>query len=93
MSDSTQKILNDYIASQNRRKRLAKIDCLICMEEAIERGDMNDWDRWMLLCPICGNKRCPKATWHGNPCTHSNEPGQIGSMYGRPPYKLERMAE
>jgi hypothetical protein len=36
----------------------------------------------MYLCPECGNKRCPKATWHEMACTHSNEPGQLGSFYG-----------
>ena len=36
----------------------------------------------MLVCPECGNKRCPKATWHGELCTHSNKPGQEGSRYG-----------
>jgi hypothetical protein len=36
----------------------------------------------MYVCPECGNKRCPKATWHEEACTHSNEPGQLGSSYG-----------
>lgn len=35
----------------------------------------------MILCPTCGNKRCPKATSHGLVCTHSNDPGQEGSSY------------
>lgn len=35
----------------------------------------------MLLCPLCGNKRCPKATDHDLPCSGSNEPGQKGSCY------------
>jgi hypothetical protein len=35
----------------------------------------------MILCPTCGNKRCPKANDHRNECTHSNEPGQKGSAY------------
>lgn len=35
----------------------------------------------MILCPECGNKRCPKANNHANECTHSNEPGQKGSAY------------
>lgn len=35
----------------------------------------------MILCPICGNKRCPHANDHRNPCTGSNEPGQTGSAY------------
>lgn len=38
-------------------------------------------DNRMVLCPDCGNKRCPHATYHGNACTGSNEPGQAGSSY------------
>ena len=37
--------------------------------------------RTMKLCPICGNKRCPKATDEKLDCTNSNEPGQPGSAY------------
>lgn len=36
----------------------------------------------MYVCPQCGNKRCPKATWHGETCTGSNDPMQPGSKYG-----------
>ncbi len=35
----------------------------------------------MIVCPTCGNKRCPHANHHDNPCTNSNEPGQAGSAY------------
>lgn len=35
----------------------------------------------MILCPTCGNKRCPKANYHANACTHSNDTGQPGSAY------------
>ena len=35
----------------------------------------------MILCPLCGNKRCPRAAHHDNGCTRSNEPGQPGSGY------------
>ena len=35
----------------------------------------------MVVCPKCGNKRCPHATDHNNACTNSNEPGQEGSIY------------
>jgi len=38
----------------------------------------------MILCPTCGNKRCPKANDHRNACTGSNEPGQPGSAYPSP---------
>ena len=35
----------------------------------------------MILCPSCGNKRCPQASDHRHSCTGSNEPGQPGSIY------------
>lgn len=35
----------------------------------------------MILCPTCGNKRCPHASDHRNDCTGSNEPNQPGSVY------------
>lgn len=35
----------------------------------------------MIVCPECGNKRCPKASDHELGCTGSNEPGQEGSVY------------
>lgn len=35
----------------------------------------------MIMCPDCGNKRCPKASDHNLACTNSNEPGQPGSVY------------
>lgn len=35
----------------------------------------------MILCPVCGNKRCPKASDHRLACTGSNAPGQDGSVY------------
>lgn len=36
---------------------------------------------FMILCPTCGNKRCPHASDHRNACTNSNEPGQLGSLF------------
>jgi hypothetical protein len=33
---------------------------------------------FMILCPTCGNKRCPRASWHGYKCTGSNDVGQVG---------------
>lgn len=35
----------------------------------------------MILCPVCGNKRCPKASDHRLDCSGSNEQGQQGSVY------------
>ncbi len=34
----------------------------------------------MILCPRCGNKRCPKAESHTFKCTQSNATGQIGEL-------------
>ena len=36
---------------------------------------------FFIVCPVCGNKRCPKASNHGNDCAGSNKPGQPGSVY------------
>lgn len=38
----------------------------------------------MILCPQCGNKRCPKASDHRLACTGSNDSGQPGSVYAEP---------
>lgn len=51
--------------------------CLKCW-----RDQNPDRFRIMILCSTCGNKRCPHATDHRNPCTGSNAPGQPGSIYG-----------
>ncbi|EOX4270006.1 DUF551 domain-containing protein [Citrobacter freundii] len=42
-------------------------------------------DMRFVVCPECGNKRCPRANDHRNVCTGSNEPGQIGSAYPASP--------
>lgn len=36
----------------------------------------------MIVCGLCGNKRCPHGTDHRNACTASNEAEQPGSRYG-----------
>ena len=33
----------------------------------------------MLLCKLCGNKRCPHANDHDNACTKSNNTGDTGT--------------
>jgi hypothetical protein len=38
-------------------------------------------DMRFVVCPDCGNKRCPKANDHCNDCTNSNEVGQKGSSW------------
>lgn len=51
--------------------------CVMCFH----KSGAKSWERTMIVCPDCGNKRCPKATNHVNACTGSNEPGQSGSLY------------
>ena len=42
-------------------------------------------DMRFVVCPDCGNKRCPHANDHRHECTGSNEPGQEGSAYPAAP--------
>lgn len=42
-------------------------------------------DMRFVVCPECGNKRCPHANDHRNDCTGSNEPGQVDSAYPASP--------
>ena len=52
--------------------------CRIC--RPVTMSDMR-----FVVCPECGNKRCPHANDHNNACTGSNEPGQVGSAYPAAP--------
>ncbi|MDV5636798.1 hypothetical protein [Enterobacter hormaechei] len=46
-------------------------------------------DMRFVVCPDCGNKRCPRANDHKNSCTGSNEPGQEGSAYPASPQEVK----
>ncbi|KFC98078.1 hypothetical protein [Leclercia adecarboxylata] len=56
--------------------------CLTC--RPVKMTDMR-----FVVCPDCGNKRCPHANDHRNACTGSNEPGQEGSAYPAAPHQEE----
>ena len=71
-----------------------KCECHRCTRERFERGEYQRCENEshaeyifrlpptkMILCPECGNKRCPHASDHRLACTGSNEPGQPGSVY------------
>ncbi|STW71038.1 Eaa1 [Klebsiella pneumoniae] len=45
-------------------------------------------DMRFVVCPDCGNKRCPRANDHRNACARSNEPGQEGSAYPAAPQEV-----
>ncbi len=70
-----------YSLAQEQQKTFASIaegKCGCCRKCIKERGEVAVH---MVLCPTCGNKRCPKATDHKLDCTNSNESGQAGSDY------------
>ena len=46
-------------------------------------------DMRFVVCPDCGNKRCPKANDHNKTCTGSNEPGQDGSANPAAPQEVK----
>ena len=66
-------------------KKNAEADCNNCYEclkdKKDERTGLSIAFSRMIVCPECGNKRCPKATDHNLDCTNSNESGQPGSRY------------
>lgn len=56
--------------------------CYNCLYKVTDPN--NGWQGTLsrfIVCPDCGNKRCPKATDHKLACTNSNAPGQPGSRY------------
>lgn len=53
--------------------------CEKCEKEYRPEGYLGR--HFFTICPICGNKRCPKGTDHDLECTNSNEPGQKGSSW------------
>lgn len=62
----------------NRDELPAKCWCQTC--RPVTMNDMR-----FVVCPECGNKRCPRANDHRNACTGSNAPGQDGSAYPAAP--------
>ncbi len=55
--------------------------CHYCLQHVRDTNGLLVTASKMILCEICGNKRCPHATDHRLTCTASNDPGQAGSMY------------
>lgn len=54
--------------------------CFRCTAEQISKRPVAERLIYpMVVCDTCGNKRCPHAEHHDNPCTGSNEPGQPGA--------------
>lgn len=55
----------------------------VCWCSTCRPVTMNDMR--FVVCPECGNKRCPRASDHNNACTGSNDPGQVSSAYPAAP--------
>lgn len=58
--------------------------CRTCETAALahlKNGPFHFAARNFIVCPKCGNKRCPRANHHDNACTGSNELGQPGSEW------------
>ena len=51
--------------------------CFVCLDDP-SKGFDNPTMKRMILCPSCGNKRCPHADSHVFQCTDSNAVGQVG---------------
>lgn len=56
--------------------------CYNCLKNIKEEGQLFPVAAYtFIVCPNCGNKRCPKATDHNQFCAQSNTPNQPGSRY------------
>lgn len=64
-------------------QRTASCGCGTCDEarRAARLAADGNWTAWlsrhMVVCDLCGNKRCPHAEDHNLRCTGSNEPDQM----------------
>ena len=68
------------LIEQRTIERLVSCQCRDCRMVRLDPS-IYPVRREMILCPVCGNKRCPHATNHNHECTGSNDPGQPGSEY------------
>lgn len=73
--------MSDWLGAQTRNILSRKAGLCCCWKCMEARREIRSH---MILCPDCGNKRCPKAADHELACTGSNEPGQPGSAYPAP---------
>jgi len=76
------------VLHEREEKEIKMPCCRKCWEkehgtkaQVIGTALMNPLGMPMIVCSVCGNKRCPHATDHELQCTGSNESGQVGSIY------------
>ena len=86
-SVSQETFSNNWDQIFGKKKQAASVDkpdcyCYNCNKGYTEPGQSLPYVYTrMIVCPQCGNKRCPHATDHNFECTNSNESGQTGSRY------------
>ena len=75
---------NERLVTNYDKQSLAEYRCYCynCNKDRMdETGRIPYVMTRMIVCPECGNKRCPHSTDHNLACTNSNDPGQPGSRY------------
>lgn len=80
IQDEDVSLTNEGEMLRFRRNSPVTPDCWCRTCRPVTMSDMR-----FVVCPECGNKRCPHANDHRNDCTGSNEPGQVGSAYPAEP--------
>lgn len=72
-----EEVLSNMTYDEMKHVTPEKCWCHTC--RPVVMGDMR-----FVVCPECGNKRCPRANDCRNACSGSNDPGQAGSAYPVP---------
>lgn len=80
-NDLTKSVFPGIEGDRSPWGRESDCGCWTCVSERMAaRGTPLDMP--FIVCPNCGNKRCPKGTHHDRACTNSNFAQQAGSRYG-----------
>jgi len=73
-------------AAECKKVPSGKCKCLKCTRARGDKiGGLPLENCQMIVCQICGNKRCPHAEDHRYKCTGSNAPDQIPELESPPP--------
>jgi len=81
MSDSEKTFGDNFQGIFRRTADKITCGCYNCMSKIKDEWNIPLTSYTFIVCPDCGNKRCPKATDHNLACTNSNELDQPGSRY------------
>lgn len=79
MSELNDPALGVFPGLEADRSAWGDCGCWTCVEKHVDfsKGIFMPF----VVCPECGNKRCPKAMFHENECTDSNAMSQPGSRF------------